>query len=335
MQKSRVFVVLLVLALSSGLIELSASVAEASSSSSSNDWPMFQHDPSHSGYSDSKPVRTAPEVLWTFKTESPISVSVAVGGGYVYAIDQGRMYALNASTGQKVWDKHGARDYTPAVENGVVYTCINGGTAYNATTGEIIWSTNSTGTAYSPTTADGVVYLSGTDSRSLNASTGALIWNYTGLSTSPAISGDKLFVENIALDKFTGELLWSASVNDWVQSSPAVYGGYVYFGSYDNNLYCVDAASGVRIWNYSTGGLVLSSPAISNGRVFVGSFDGNIYAFNATTGAKIWSYQTGTPIESSPAIAQDVVYIGSDNGNLYAFNVVSGTELWSYPVQGP
>ena len=40
-------------------------------------------------------------------------------------------------------------------------------------------------------------------------------------------------------------------------------------------------------------GIVVSSPAVANGVVYVGSFDGNIYALNAATGATLWSYSTG------------------------------------------
>ena len=37
-------------------------------------------------------------------------------------------------------------------------------------------------------------------------------------------------------------------------------------------------------------GQVASSPAVANGVVYVGSFDGNVYALNASTGALLWSY---------------------------------------------
>jgi DNA primase catalytic subunit len=39
-------------------------------------------------------------------------------------------------------------------------------------------------------------------------------------------------------------------------SSPAVVGGMVYVGSYDHNVYCLDALTGTKIWNYTTGDAV-------------------------------------------------------------------------------
>ena len=38
--------------------------------------------------------------------------------------------------------------------------------------------------------------------------------------------------------------LGAYTTEDDVISSPAIAGGYVYFGSYDNNIYCIDAEEG-------------------------------------------------------------------------------------------
>jgi glucose dehydrogenase len=72
---------------------------------------------------------------------------------------------------------------------------------------------------------------------------------------------------------------WSYKTNGAVYSSPAVVGGFVFVGSEDNNVYCLNAINGTQVWNYTTGNEVLSSPAVVNGVVYVGSEDGKIYAF--------------------------------------------------------
>ena len=76
-------------------------------------------------------------------------------------------------------------------------------------------------------------------------------------------------------------------------SSPAVVDGKVYVGSYDNKVYCLNAATGAFIWSYTTGDYVYSSPAVADGKVYVGSGDDKVYCLNAATGAFIWSYTTG------------------------------------------
>ena len=52
-------------------------------------------------------------------------------------------------------------------------------------------------------------------------------------------------------------------------------------------------STGAKVWNYTTGGLVESSPAVAGGYVYVGSTDNNVYCLDAVTGAKIWNYTTG------------------------------------------
>ena len=108
-----------------------------------------------------------------------------------------------------------------------------------------------------------------------------------------------------------GKLMWNYTTADIVFSSPAVSNGVVYVGSYDSNVYALNATTGATVWNYTTGGAVLSSPAVVNGVVYIGSSDNNVYALNTTTGAKVWNYTTGSGVESSPAVANGTVYVGS------------------------
>ena len=77
-------------------------------------------------------------------------------------------------------------------------------------------------------------------------------------------------------------------------------------------------------WSFATGNAVYSSPAVANGVVYVGSYDDNVYALNATTGVKLWSFPTGSAVYSSPAVANGVVYVGSEDSNLYAFDQAGG-----------
>ncbi len=78
----------------------------------------------------------------------------------------------------------------------------------------------------------------------------------------------------------TNQTLWNYTTGAMIFSSPAVADGRVHVGSYDNNLYCLDAATGALLWNYTTGGVIYSSPAVANGVVYVGSMDRQIYAFS-------------------------------------------------------
>ena len=53
-------------------------------------------------------------------------------------------------------------------------------------------------------------------------------------------------------------------------------------------------SNGILYWNYTTGNAVMSSPAVADGKVYVGSYDNNVYCLDATTGEWIWNYTTGS-----------------------------------------
>jgi len=90
--------------------------------------------------------------------------------------------------------------------------------------------------------------------------------NHTGTSTSTGPT--------------TNQTLWNYPTGRPVESSsPAVVGGFVYVGSYDGNVYCLNAANGSQVWSYMVGDFVDSSPAVVNGVVYVGAGDYRIHAF--------------------------------------------------------
>merc|ERR1712195_34198 len=138
-----------------------------------------------------------------------------------------------------------------------------------------------------------------------------------------------------------GSKIRSFATGKYVDSSPALSsdGKVVYIGSYDNNLYAVNALTGSKIWSFSTRGAVESSPTLSSdGKVvYVGSTDTSLYAVNALTGSKIWSFSTGDatwggPVTSSVLSSDDkVVYIGcSGYTSLYAVNVSTASKIWAF-----
>jgi len=114
-------------------------------------------------------------------------------------------------------------------------------------------------------------------------------------------------------------LKWSYTTGGG-DSSPAVANGVVSVGSFDGNVYALNASTGAELWSYATGSWVYSSTAVANGVVYVGS-DANVSALNASTGTLLWSYGTGGYVWSSPAVANGVVYVASGDGNVYAFGL--------------
>jgi len=93
------------------------------------------------------------------------------------------------------------------------------------------------------------------------------------------------------------EEVWGYQPETSVWSSPAVAevnGRAVLFvGSYDRNLYALDAATGEELWRYTTGGGIRATPAVARVGdrtvVFVGSDDRTFYALDAGTRRKLWA----------------------------------------------
>ena len=90
----------------------------------------------------------------------------------------------------------------------------------------------------------------------------------------------------------------------------------------------------VPSWTYATAGPITGSPVAANGKIYFGSFDQNLYCLNADTGAKIWNYTVGYRIRSTPAVVGNTVYLGPDDGYIYAFNANTGERLWKTPAPG-
>jgi len=313
-------------------------------------WPMFHHDPRHTGYSTSTAPKTN-QTLWSYMIgKYMIRSSPAVADGVVFMNAGAGVYALNATTGALIWSyTTGSSVYScPAVADGVVFvgSCDNKTYALNATTGALIWSYTTGSSVYgSAAVADGVVFVGSDKVYALNETTGALIWSYIGgfafsVNSCPAVADGVVFVGSLddkvyALNETTGALIWSYTTGgDVYWSSAAVADGVVFVGSCDDKVYALNETTGALIWSYTTGASVLSSPALADGKVYVGSDDYNVYCLNATTGALIWSYTTGGKVYSSAAVADGVVFVGSLDDKVYALNETTGALIWSYTTGG-
>ncbi|MFN3741718.1 MAG: PQQ-binding-like beta-propeller repeat protein [Anaerolineales bacterium] len=124
--------------------------------------------------------------------------------------------------------------------------------------------------------------------------------------------------------------LWKFKCEDEIRASPAIHQGNIFIGSYDYNLYALDAASGTFLWKYPTEGGVVTRPAIYENEIFFGSEDGNLYALNIRNGKLLWTYPTNGPIRSSPRITEGFVVFGSDDHHLYLVNIAQARSIWAF-----
>jgi outer membrane protein assembly factor BamB len=310
-------------------------------------WPMFQHDPQHTGQSPYVGT-TIPAQKWKFETMGaadglPVASSPAISqdGLAIYiGSDDGHLYALDDMGQNKVsqywvFPKKGAigavRSSPAIAADGTVYVgsfSPNNLYSVNPTDGSQNWvfttgvpsaKTNSTVGITSPVIdADGLIYFGSADGHLYKVldrgSDAKKIWQFPAVGEAP-------------LAPITSSAALSAD------------GSVVYIGCDDNNLYAVDTADGTEIWNTGTAnpccfmimGPVRSSPTIdSKGFIYVGSDDNNVYAINPANGVIRWVFPTGGVVRSTAAISRDggTIYIGSKDTNLYAINTADGSQRW-------
>ena len=129
--------------------------------------------------------------------------------------------------------------------------------------------------------------------------------------------------------------LWSFKTEDEIRGTPTISQGSLYIGSYDNNLYAIDAADGKFQWKYPTDGGIVSRPAVLDGNIYVGSEDKRLHVISARSGKVVWTYYTEGPIRSSPRIAEGHVFIGSDDYHLHAVNITTGRMAWRFETADP
>jgi outer membrane protein assembly factor BamB len=96
-------------------------------------------------------------------------------------------------------------------------------------------------------------------------------------------------------------------------------------------VYAFDAAGGGLRWSAQTGGYVYASPAVSGGLVFVGSYDNTFYAFDAATGAVRWRFHADGAISGAASVIGRVVYFSTFHERTYALSAATGRRLDAWP----
>ncbi|HEY0393754.1 MAG TPA: PQQ-binding-like beta-propeller repeat protein [Candidatus Elarobacter sp.] len=301
---------------------------------------------------------------------------VVAGGTLYVGSSDAKLYALDARTGTQRWSRAlGAPvSSTPAVADGIVYAQTHAGriVALRAATGATLWERKTgpdlplpwgheSGDLYSssPTLAGDVLLIGGGDGalRALDARSGRERWRFMTrgrVRATPAVHVGRVFIASFdgdvyAADLATGKQLWRFETEGHgldsgkfgydrrsVQSSPAVAGGVVTFGSRDGHFYGVDETTGKERWRlHDTVWWINASPAMENGRAIATSSDGRyVEAVEAATGKPLWTFDAGANFFGSAAIAGDVVFAGDFEGRLHAIDKSTGKALWRFQAEG-
>ena len=272
---------------------------------------------------------------WSYETfDTVYTPAVTAERVYVSSYDE-HVHALDADTGEVLWETELDPTAAPAVVDGSVYVAESGTVnALDADTGDIEWQAEMAGKGVqSPAVVEGVVYA-GTDMfnqrnhvAALDAETGERLWETSGRVTcAPTVAEGILYTGYKAgtdayplhaLDTDTGETLWTHEMEGSWTHSPAVVEGTLYANG--SAMYAFDPESGEGQWRYDVDG-AHTAPAVVDGTVYIGTLDDNVQALAADTGEKRWAYHLGDWVEptSPPAVAHDYLYVGDDERRLHA-----------------
>ncbi len=265
---------------------------------------------------------------------------------------EGLLYAFDLATGQTAWgpiDLGSSGNFAAATyDSGHIFTLNGAGIlqAFSAKKGKLLWTTQIT-SQYSfsspPTALHGLVYTgaagSGGTVYAFNESNGSQVWTQSvqnGDDSSPAVDGNGVYVSyacNQAYDfaPKNGSLIWH-------YSGPCEGGGGATTALYQNRLYTRDF-QGDLILNASNGKLV-GSYAASQPPAFSGKMgyflNGSTLSAETLSNHSILSTFTGDgSLVTAPIVDGSYVYIGSSQGNLYALDASTGSQVWTTKVGAP
>lgn len=339
------------------------------------DSSIFSSDTSDTGVETGNPA-LIPTELWNFTAANTTAHTTSLDWGspvvanriayvwntetyiipdepYVYLLNipiqhrLGTIYALNASSGAKLWNftTHGIVGSLTIID-GVAYVCASdplftdgqsaGGNFYalDAVTGAQKWVYN----------IDGDILWS-----SINAGVVYVFFHASGFNSYVC-----------AVKAANGEELWKWNAGYYVfLSQPSISNRTIYFGTYgrgNGHYYAINTVNGTVLWRVATDGAVREFSSVVNGIVYfnsdntsypVNNTNNYLYALNAQNGDKLWSYPVGFIVRSPPIVDGGIVYVDGreatlknpytlsaqlewGTSNVFALNASNGNKIWNY-----
>ncbi|MDR3012632.1 MAG: PQQ-binding-like beta-propeller repeat protein [Chitinispirillales bacterium] len=198
----------------------------------------------------------------------------------------------------------------------------------------------------SPVTDGEKVYIGSLDSTlyALDINTGKPAWKFRAgdeIEASPVIYGDMILIGDLSgnfysIDRENGNVNWQFKARRKIAGAANIIEekGYVIFGSYDNNLYCLNIADGELIWTYRSGSYINGTPATDGKRIVFGGCDAEVHIVDAGTGIAIGTIETDSHIAGSAVLGNNFAYVGTYGSKLLGIDIEGMKIAWTYENDG-
>jgi len=266
---------------------------------------------------------------------------------------QGGLSCLDKETGNEKWvfteyteDRASSYSY-PLCIDGVCFIGAASGKlcAVDMFSGETEWSLNVKELPSSPVFFNGKIFFGGNKFLyAIDVRTKQTMFQFPAsgkIFSSPTVGNNHVYfstdksAEVFCLSTQSGNEVWRFQADSEV-SAIAYEENLVFFSSYYDQHYALDANTGKLKWHYKEpngrGRGDERSPASSNGVVLFGGTSGSLNAFDLETGTSKWQFFT-EGLVSSPVICEELVYVASMN-IIYAVDLSNGQEVWRMQIDG-
>jgi outer membrane protein assembly factor BamB len=230
----------------------------------------------------------------------PIESSLLLDNGRLFAATlEGRVFCLNAATGEEHWryqvgtknDRKPIRS-APAMISGLVVFGSDAGlvTALDAPTGQLRWSVRMSSSVFAGAAA----------------------------SEGTVVIGD-LLGRVVGIDGATGSVQWTRELGSPVYASAAVEGGACYVPAADGRVVALDLRTGTEVWTFRAKSVVNASPLVAGSKLLVPSLDRSLTILDRRTGEAMDRIEVEGRVKVTPVVWQGMVLLSFEDKNVAAY----------------
>ncbi|MDO8332473.1 MAG: outer membrane protein assembly factor BamB, partial [Pseudomonas sp.] len=162
---------------------------------------------------------------------------------------------------------------------------------------------------------------------------------------TPAVDGDHIYAADaegvvVAMDRFSGDVLWKQDLERPVSGAIGVGSGLVVVGTLKGEVIALDQSTGEQKWLSLVTSEVLSAPAVNSDVVVVQTQDDRLIGFDSATGNQRWIYENPPAVltlrgTSAPVLTSRLAIAGFSTGKVVAIDLERGVPVWEQRVAVP